>query len=548
MASEWNTKWGRCLVRLAALSMIGGCAGPKAMTGPEPPNVMPTEPAPDRQTLALDSSHVKPMYMTLLAIDLPTVVQLATLENFDIQQARLAVQASRGRLESTVGAVFPALVPTALFEHVEGSVRATPGNITGVGFNTFQPSLAVQWIINPGRVVYDIIASKKRLAASEHRERAVVLETLRRSVVEFYALVLSQADVSAANQSVEEAAELLRINRLRTQAGVGVPADEMRAEARLAGRRQDLVLAMKALYDASVTLGLTLRLESTVTLVPDLDELPPIQLVRDDLDIDELLGIAVTFRPDLEDVRTLVEAVAAETGSTWWGAFGPQFQTTYQYGGITGHSNNTTGGEGVPGNLIVNPASASGSFSSIPIANGLIREGISRGSKQLDSRRDESFSFSDQQRVTAKMGWRFSLSAFGDLKTAKAIEEGARIEAMRRLDEVNADVVRAAQASRAYDQLIDLARHQVTAAEEALRLSEANLQAGTMTTLDVLQAQDAVSQARLRYAASVVRYNQAQVNLLAALGLLNEKTLTASHRSALSSPPPSSITPSSTHL
>lgn len=531
MASEWKTKCGRCLVRLTALSMIGGCAGPKAMTRPEPPNVMPTEAAPDRQALALDSSHVKPMYMTLLAIDLPTVVQLTTLENFDIQQARLAVEASRGRLESTVGAVFPALVPTALFEHVEGSVRATPGNITGVGFNTFQPSLAVQWVINPGRVVYDIIASKKRLAASEHRERAVVLETLRRSAVQFYALVLAQADVSAAHQSVEEAEELLRITRLRTQAGVGVPADEMRAEARLAGRRQDLVLAMQGFYDASVTLGLTLHLDSTVTLVPDLNELPPIQLVRDDLPIDDLLGIAITFRPDLEDVRTLVEAVAAETGSTWWGAFGPQFQTTYQYGGITGHSNNTAGGEGIPGNLIVNPASPSGSFSSIPIVNGLIKEGISRGSKRSDSRKDESFSFSDQQRFSAKTGWRLSLSAFGDLKTAEAIEEGARIEALRRLDEVSANVVRAAQASRANDQLVDLARHQVTAAEEALRLSEANLQAGTMTTLDVLQAQDAVSQARLRHAASVVRYNQAQVNLLAALGLLNEETLTAGNSS-----------------
>ena len=47
-----------------------------------------------------------------------------------------------------------------------------------------------------------------------------------------------------------------------------------------------------------------------------------------------------------------------------------------------------------------------------------------------------------------------------------------------------------------------------------------------MTTLDVLQAQDAATQARLRYAAAVVRYNQSQVNLLAALGLLDEGTLT----------------------
>ncbi len=53
------------------------------------------------------------------------------------------------------------------------------------------------------------------------------------------------------------------------------------------------------------------------------------------------------------------------------------------------------------------------------------------------------------------------------------------------------------------------------------------LQAGAMTTLDVLQAQDAVARARLRHAEAVVRYNQAEVDLLAALGLLDMSSLLA---------------------
>ena len=75
--------------------------------------------------------------------------------------------------------------------------------------------------------------------------------------------------------------------------------------------------------------------------------------------------------------------------------------------------------------------------------------------------------------------------------------------------------------------LIGMARRQVTAADEAHRLTQANMRAGTMTTLDVLQAQDAVAQARLRYAEAVVRYNQAEVNLLAAIGLLDRDALIA---------------------
>jgi outer membrane protein TolC len=53
-----------------------------------------------------------------------------------------------------------------------------------------------------------------------------------------------------------------------------------------------------------------------------------------------------------------------------------------------------------------------------------------------------------------------------------------------------------------------------------LRLSNANLQAGTMLLTDVLQAQEEADSGRLRYVEAVARYDQSQVNLLAALGLM----------------------------
>jgi len=409
-----------------------------------------------------------------------------------------------------------------LFEHVEGSVRATEGNIVGVGFNTFQPSIAIQWVVNPGRVIYDIVAAKKRLSSAEHLEQSVTLATLRDASVQYYTLAFGQTRISAAHLGVQEAAELLRVNRLRLNTGTGVLADVLRAEARLAERRQDLMIALKDFYDTSVLLAVTLHLDSSVTLVPSVDNLEKTQLVREDLSIEETLGIAVAFRPELESFRNLIDAAVADRKKAWWTGFGPTLSLTYQYGGITGHANNVVAPEGVPGNLILNPASSSGSFSNNPFGNGFIKEGILRGSKRLDGRDDQTFSFTDQQRATASAGWRLSLSTLGDLKSAKARELKALVRYERILDEVRAEAVAATQAARTYDQLIEFAGQQVTSAEEALRLSQANLQAGTMTTLDVLQAQDAATQARLRYAESVVRYNQSQIKLLAALGLYAE--------------------------
>ena len=535
MRGEWKTPRSfdvalsrtSSLVRWALVLGLAvvGCKTPAPL--PPRPNVSPHQRVDQTGALALslDASDVMPMYTELLAIDLSTVVRVAGLQNIEIRQAQESVEASRGGYESAVGSIFPAIVPTALFEHVEGSVRATPGNIVGVGFNTFQPSIAIQWIVNPGRVYYDVLAAKKQLRATQQFQRGVILETLRRGSVQYYDLVHRQAKVATADKGVEEAQELVRVNRIRIENQMGVRADLLRAQARLAGRRQDLVLALHAFRQASIALCLTLHLDPTVTLVPSIDTLPATHLVRDDLSIEVLLDIAVTFRPDLAEVRTLVEVLAAKAGSTWWGAWGPQFEVGYQYGGITGHSNNTAGGDGIPGNLIVNPSSSGGSFSSNPVVNGLIKEGISRGSKKLDRRRDESFGFSDQQRFRAGVGWRLSLAAFGDLKTAKAVGRHAALAAEAQLNRVQAEVVFAQQTSRTNRQLITLANEQLKSAEEALRLMQAKLGAGAATTLDVLQSQDAATQARLRYTDAIVGYNQAQINLLAALGLLDPGAL-----------------------
>ena len=522
-------RWGHlstAALGATTLLLLAGCVSRTAsVVAPERPDIGPVGERGTASTLSLDASHIEPMHTELLAIDLATVAQVAVAENFDVLQARQQVVAMRGEYESVIGAAFPVVVPTAVFEHVEGKVRATEGNLVSVGFNTFQPSIAVQWVLNPGRVIYDIVAARKRLAASEHQERAVTLATLRDGIVQYYDLVLRQARVSAAHQGVAEAEELERINRVRVNTGTGVPADMLRAKARLAERRQELIIAMRVFYESSVTLALTLRLDSSVTLLPAVDELPLTQLVRTDLSLEDLMGIAVLFRPDLESVRTLVDAVQADSGSTWWGGLGPQLQASYQYGGMMGHANNINEAAGIPGNLIINPASPSGAFSTNPTANGLIKEGILRSSKGLGGRNDQTYGLRDQQRGGAEVGWRLGLAIFGDLKKAKAVEAQAVLEAERLLERVKAQVVVGQQESKASRQIVDLAGQQVIAAEEAYRLIEANLRVGTVTTLDSLQAQDAVTRARLGYAEAVVRYNQSQVELLAALGVLDSRSL-----------------------
>jgi outer membrane protein TolC len=449
---------------------------PRSRVAARLPSVRPTS-QPSGHGLALDRKNAPIMYRELLAVDLPTVVRVAKAQNLDIRQARARVQAEAGRYESSFGAIFPVISPQVSFEHIQGSVRAVHGPLLGADFSAWAPAALIQWAINPGRVYYDIVASRKRLDASEHQARQTVQSTMRTAAVQYYDLILAQAHLAVAQRAVGESEELVRITRLRRQAGAGLEADALRAEANLSKRQQELAIALNAFFDASVALSLTLHLDATITLVPQPEQIPQVMLVREDLTIDQMLRLAVAWREDLKTVRSLVGASRADRGAVAWGGLGPQIQGGYSYGGIS--SDTAT----------------------------------------------QNFPLRDQRRGYGSAGFTLGLGTFGQIKTANAAERQAVLAAEKQLDVVRAEVVKAMQAGATQAKLVPMAAQQVAAAQAALDLAQANLRAGTMLTLDVLQAQDSVDEARLRYADAVVRYNQSQINLLAAMGLIDEEAL-----------------------
>src|SRR5438876_1182752 len=74
--------------------LVSGCAQPQHRPQAAPPSLAPaTQPS---ASLQIDASRVQPMYRQLLAVDLPTVIRVASAQNLDIEQARQRVLASRG--------------------------------------------------------------------------------------------------------------------------------------------------------------------------------------------------------------------------------------------------------------------------------------------------------------------------------------------------------------------------------------------------------------------------------------------------------------------
>jgi len=162
--------------------IVAGCATALRGPGAHPSLAPATQPS---VSLQLGERGVGPMYRELLAIDLPTVVRIANARNLDIERARQQVQANRGRYESNVEVIFPVIAPSVAYSHFQGVAQSASGTLTpGVHFNNLLPAISIQWILNPGAVVYDIIASKRRMEASAQQEQSVVLDTIRVAAVQ----------------------------------------------------------------------------------------------------------------------------------------------------------------------------------------------------------------------------------------------------------------------------------------------------------------------------------------------------------------------------
>src|SRR4051812_25926528 len=140
------------ILAAAAAALLSGCATAPHSSPPKP-SVAPT--SQPSASLDVRGGDVAPMYRELLAVDLETVVRVATADNLDVRQARDRVEASRGRYESSVGAIFPVIVPSIAFQHFDGHNQNANGTLVATNFNDFLPALSIQWILNPAKVAYE---------------------------------------------------------------------------------------------------------------------------------------------------------------------------------------------------------------------------------------------------------------------------------------------------------------------------------------------------------------------------------------------------------
>ncbi|TDI41890.1 MAG: TolC family protein [Acidobacteria bacterium] len=349
--------------------------------------------------------------------------------------------------------------------------------------------------------------ARRNLSISESQFRQAVIDTINNVEKAYWDLKFALQDLEVKRHSMRLSQETMAQNKIRVEVGTMAPIEVTTAEAEVASRHQEVLLAENALENSRDLLLLRLNQPKTSPLwvlpVNPVDE-PPFDPEMT-IDLEAAIQEAYANRPDLEQTQFLLEndediVARARNGLR----MDLTARAQYQRSGLTGKNTAQaldTDGDGIPDLFIP--------------ARSLLNDSFSDAASQIY---DEIFD-----------SWLVSLNLAIPLgnKQAKARFLNARLRQEQRREFLDAQeldtVISVRNSARAVHNTVErvqAARVNVRLQRERLSAENKRYENGMTTTFNLFQFQDDLTQAESMVSLALVDYNKALSDLETAKGTL----------------------------
>jgi outer membrane protein TolC len=346
-------------------------------------------------------------------------------------------------------------------------------------------------------------------------------------VSQFYFEVMRQeALLQIQVQAVEVSRAQLKLNKQLQAAGTGTYFNVLQAETQLAIDEQALLQQQVALRQAAIQLGAALNANLSVNLLSTENRVQKLRVFDPNLNINDLIGIAIANRPELKQYEYL-RLAARRNIQVAAAPLYPQFSF---FGSVAGNGATLTNTS-----TLSNP-----SFSTVPIGNPIpgIQAKNAFGVPSPVQLAGVVFNppavVRRQVRKSYIIGfhvdWNYPNLGVHDLANVQAnrvIARQATLQANQQLINVLSQVRQSYLTSLTAERVIDVASAQVISSAEQLRLARVRLANGVGINLDVIQAQQAWVQALANKANAIIDFNIAQAQVLHDVGVISVETMTS---------------------
>ncbi len=181
------------------------------------------------------------------------------------------------------------------------SQSPNPAYTSSLTFTLTQPLLK-DFGIGVNRADILIAKNNKDISLEELREE--VINTVTKTEKAYWELVFARENLKVKKLSLKRTEDLLEMNRVRMKAGTASRLEVLAAEAEVASRKQEVIIAQKMLFDAQDTLKIVTNLIQDPKLwnfdIIPLDK-PPLE--AREIDLVESVRTAFKQRPDYRQAK-----------------------------------------------------------------------------------------------------------------------------------------------------------------------------------------------------------------------------------------------------
>lgn len=462
-------------------------------------------------------------------VTLKDVVNFAVLHNLDIGVSREQMLAQKWALIGALGQYLPNSVlnfrnifqaGTTLVGGIIPSSFASPF-VTATGGFTY-------YGFKGGQVFFNALQQKHNFLAQKARLGGTINDTLNNVAKQYYELMRAQAFLEIRVRAVETSRAQLVLNQQLERAGTGTYFNVLQADTQLATDEQNLLSQEVAFRTAAIQLAQFLNLDLGANLISLENKVRKVRLVDPNMDINSLMRISIKYRPELKQYEEL-RLAARRNIQVQAAPLYPSFQFFGQYQG-----NGATLGPGYR----VQP----GSVQVVPQTSGTLPLGTQVNSPQFGQsvqvpvvgQFNPAQQVKRQMRKSYQIGFQVDWSYFNlgvpnvaNIQNARHTARAALLQANQQFMAVLTQVRTAYLASLLAEREVDVTTRAVASSSEQLRLARVRLANGVGTNIDVLQAQQVWTQSLINKADAILRFNQAQVQLLHDIGVISVDTLTS---------------------
>jgi outer membrane protein TolC len=426
----------------------------------------------------------------ILPINLATALRLANAQPIDVQIAGRQVELAAASYDRARLLWVPNLIMGADYFRHEGGQQNFAGDVLDSSRGALSAGLGPNVVFSFADALYQPLAAKQDLLARRAYLQTANNDTVLNVAEVYFSLQQARGELAGALYTAEKAEEVNRI-AAKLAEGIAPPLEATRAKVELARRQQVVSTARERWRVASAELARLLRIPSGSLIDPLEPANLPIAVVQETAELDELIAIGLTNRPELAGHQAIVKATLERLKLEKVRPLVPSLAVR---------------------SVSTNPSGS--------IGYGTFGGGANSSLSNFGSRFD----------IDAQLLWEFQALGFGNkarVGERKAEHQIATLELFRTQDRIAAEVTQAhaqlkaaaermKQAEPAFKESVDLVEKSLLGMNQTRRVGDVLVL--IVRPQEVVAAVQSLGTANSDYYSAVADYNRAQFRLYRALG------------------------------